>query len=44
MPTRQARLEPMALNTCGRDRAVFGWAAASEDERLGFFRKDRPVW
>ncbi len=29
--SRQAGLEPLALSTCGRERAVYGWAAASED-------------
>jgi len=43
-PTRQARLEPLALSASGRERTVYGWAAASEDKRIGFFRKVCPVW
>src|SRR5208337_1227741 len=44
LPIRQARLEPLALSASGRERMVYGRAAASEEKRIGFFRKDRPVW
>jgi hypothetical protein len=44
MAIRQAGLEPLALSASGHERMVYGWAAASEEKRIEFFRKDRPVW
>jgi len=36
MAIRQARLEPLALSGSSRERMIHGWAAASEDKRIGF--------
>jgi len=34
MAIRQADLEPLALSASGRARMVYGWAAASEEEKF----------
>jgi len=33
---REAGLEPLALSASGREKMVYGWAAASEDKRIDF--------
>ena len=42
---RQARLEPLALSTCGRERAVYGVGRRrARTNGLDFSGSDRPVW
>jgi len=36
MAIRQAGLEPLALSASGRERTVYGRAAASEEKRIDF--------